>query len=102
MNLKSQPSNCSTIENIEKDGKVYMNIKFDKKIGKIEGCPICEKYNDLLSNGISISSVQLVLDEKSNLPLELNVFNKQNDIWLAITYKSFNLNEKIDENLFAF
>ncbi|MNP87530.1 hypothetical protein D3C76_1884840 [compost metagenome] len=53
-------------------------------------------------SGMDIESLELVLDKKTNIPLELNIRNEKDKIWAAITYKVFNINEKIDEKVFAF
>lgn len=95
------PSNLFVINNSVDDSKIHLNIEFELNNALEERTVIYEKYSDILSYGLDIKNIELQLDKKSNLPNQINIFDSKSNIYLAITYKFFKINEKFEDKVFA-
>ena len=60
------------------------------------------EYKDVLNKGLNISKIELVFNTSLNKMEQLNIYNENGEIYISIVYKTFNLNQKIDEKLFDF
>ncbi|MCX8074766.1 MAG: hypothetical protein N2749_04170 [Clostridia bacterium] len=93
---------CCWIENKVENEKIYSRIFFTLNNAKAIDCDICKEYSAILSAGLSVYTIELVIDKKTEIPIELNIYSDKSKIWMAVTYKSFNINPKFDEKVFSF
>ncbi len=84
------------------EDNICLYIQFLNNAKIDESCNLCEKYKDILKYGLNIDSIELILDFKTKIPISINIYDKNMNIIMSITYKSFVLNNQKDEKVFAF
>ena len=57
--------------------------------------------NTKLSFLKSVSILELIVNEESNLPMELVIYDNSNNMYIDVIYEKFDINPKFEEKLFA-
>lgn len=57
--------------------------------------------NTKLSFLKSVSMLELIVNEESNLPMELVIYDNSNNMYIDVIYEKFDINPKFEEKLFA-
>ncbi len=83
----SNIDNCCNIENVVEDKKISYKINFGNN-----DCEISKEYADLLRDGVEISSIELLVDKETSKPTELFVYDKNNKVYIDISYNNFEIN----------
>lgn len=57
--------------------------------------------NTKLSFLKSVSMLELIVNEETNLPMELVIYDNSNNMYIDVIYEKFDINPKFEEKLFA-
>lgn len=93
---------CVKLENIACDNLIRYKITFSPDEGDMHECSMCEKYKDILKNGINVSKLELVYDNVSKRPVQYIVYSRDNQAIIDMEILEFNINDNFDEKIFAF
>ena len=97
--LSANQEKIMKIENKNIDNTKHYIIHIDNADNK-NPSEIVEEYDDILSEGLNISKIELVVNDK-NIPIEYYVFNDKQNVIIGIKYTKFDIIDKFDENIFA-
>lgn len=81
------------------------NIKKYELILNRKNCEVCSnkcncKHSDLFAEGLKLSRMELlILDNK---PIDITIYTLDNNAYINIKYKSFELNNKVSSDIFKF
>lgn len=89
-NIKKE--NCMMTETIQ-DGNIIYRININSN---------CVMVKEMLGENLNINSLELVVDKKSNLPLEYIVYTDNDKVYLDINYQKFEINSNFDMKVFDF
>lgn len=100
----SKNLNCKyvKIEENEDDNNITTKLIFNFSGNDYQSNEFYNKYKDILDGGIKISSIELILDKKNNIPKSLNAYDSKGKVWIDLDYKIFKTNEKFDDKIFDF
>ena len=102
LNKDTLMSTCIKLENIKTDNLMRYKITFVKENLKNHECSICNKYKNILKDGINVSKIELVYDLLDKKPLEYIVYSDNNEAIIDMNFLEFNINNNFDEKIFAF
>ena len=95
---------CIKISTVEENQRKHFNIIFENNAtGNNENIKnILNDYSDIADKKIGVKKLELVIDKNTNIPTELLIYNDKNEVYIAIEYTKFIINEKIEKKLFNF
>lgn len=111
-NLFSIATYADIINNIDNTKCITLNVtkednmkKYVLVLDKHKHDSICKqggicKYDDLFSNGLKISKIEItIVDEK---PVDILVYTTDNNVYIDVKYTKFELNSEISSDIFKF
>lgn len=104
-NLLSINTFISLYNDVVENNKDYITIKLEEEDNKVIYRLIANKEeickDDNLKFLDKVSMIELVINKQTNLPIELVVYDNNENMYIDIVYEIFDTNSKIDEKLFA-
>lgn len=94
-------SSCVKFETIVADNLVRYKIVFVENNLEMHECEFCDKYRNILKDGINISKMELVYDTLSNKPVQYIVYSSDNEAIIDMQILEFYINNNFDEKIFA-
>lgn len=92
--------NGAKLELEQRDDTISYNIIFES--GKIDETNELYKYKEALVNGMKISKLELIVDNKTKIPVEYIVYLESGKAYIDIIYSEFKINPKFEEKVFSF
>lgn len=86
----------------EKNEYIVYTILFDKNIISNNSENYLEKYIKKLVDDMKISKLQLIVENKTNIPKEYIVYTEGDKAYIDMVYNEFKINAKFDEKVFSF
>lgn len=103
-NLTENKNDLFKLESKIYDDKEYYDIIINKNSNQNEDndLKMFEEYQGILKYGINVSKLELVLDKTSKKPIEYIIYDKDDKVFMDITYIFFNINVDFSQKVFAF
>ena len=93
-------NNGVKLELEQRDDTASYNIIFES--AKIDENDELYKYKEALVNGMKVSKLELIVDNKTKLPAEYIVYLESGKAYIDIVYNEFKINPKFEEKVFSF
>lgn len=93
-------NNGIKLELEQRDDITSYNIIFEST--KIDETNELYKYKEALVNGMKVSKLELIVDNKTKLPAEYIVYLESGKAYIDIVYDEFKINPKFEEKVFSF
>lgn len=99
--LNNNDNKTMKIENKNIDNTKHYIIYIDKSENENDNDnAVFEEYNEILNDGLNISKIELVVNDK-NIPIEYYILDDKENVITGIKYTNFDIIDKFDEKIFA-